>query len=552
MSTVSRLSTRGNPIVPSISVFLTALFLVLPFRTALAELTFGPAKNYPAIGLTFPTLFRAAGDPVPMPKAHAYLPVNTSDTLTREDRFAPFDLWYNSQCCARWRDPDGRELILGRVTHSYPQTEEKHISRERFKLEVARTGSRPDPKNLESLTEWVATFAGVAVYPPKKCDINKFALDGVCRFENETPNLLIYAFRPRKSGSNSVNDWFCVTLQLVSGDNPELAAKCFEEDFLAQISLPSRGSKEEGVKATEFDMRDTKGKVAERIDNPVRDEARKSVENYDDWWIAETEGYMILSDVYSEVGKGIIRELQKQLPLLQKTCMKLLPPLAPLNNEIALIRLFQRQEDYVRYLGEDMAWSGGAWVPSRRELVLFQKGGIEEMMPTILHEAFHQYLSYAYAMIQSAPWLNEGHACFFAPAWIGSKGQMLIAEDEDRAKFLVENIDLAAPLLPLLIEMGYDEFYEGTQSEKLLKYAMAWGLVYFLQKGVPTSVVPETYASILPNYRSTLAKTRDEHKATLAAFEEIEMETFQEAFRNFWLSDRSHALKYDPAEGKKK
>ena len=349
-----------------------------------------------------------------------------------------------------------------------------------------------------------------------------------------------------------MHDWFCVTLKLVAGDDPKTAAGKFEEEMIAKIQTPSRNAKKEGVKAEAFDMRDEKGKTGERPNHPVRDEARKSVENYDDWWIAETEGYMILSDLYSEVGKGIVRELQKQLPLLQKTCLKLLPPLAPLNNEVALIRIFQHQEDYVRYLGDDMAWSGGAWVPSRRELVLFQKGGIEEMMPTILHEAFHQYLSYAYAMIQTAPWLNEGHACFFAPAWIGSKGQMLIAEDEDRAKLLVENIDVAAALLPLLIEMDYEEFYEGSQSEKLLKYAMAWGLAYFLQKGVPTSIVPETYAAILPNYRSALAKTRDEHKATLAAFEEIDMETFQEAFRTFWLSDRSHALKYDPTEEKKK
>ena len=318
MSTVSRLSIRGNGKVPPISVFL-ALFLVLPFRTALADLAFGPAKNYPAIGLSFPIFLRPTGNPVPMPKAHAYLPVNTSDTLTREDRFAPFDLWYNAQCCARWRDPDGRELIIGHMTCRYPDTEEKHISRERFKLETVR--AKPDPKDVEGLTEWVATFAGVGVYPPQKADLNKFAMERVYRFENEASDLLVYAFLPRRSGSDSVHDWFCVTLKLVTGDNPKNVAKKFEEEVISQIKTPSRSSKKEGVQAESFDMRDTKGKVAERPDSPVRDEARKSVENYDDWWIAETEGYMILSDVYSEVGKGIIRELQKQLPLLQKTCL---------------------------------------------------------------------------------------------------------------------------------------------------------------------------------------------------------------------------------------
>ena len=74
---------------------------------------------------------------------------------------------------------------------------------------------------------------------------------------------------------------------------------------------------------------------------------------------------------------------------------------------------------------------------------------------------------------------------------------------------------------------------------------MAWGLAYYLQKGLPVSGDSKAFRQILPKYAAALKKTRDDEKATKLAFEDIEMERFQEAFKNFWSSDRSNALKHD-------
>ena len=524
-----------------------ALFLTLTAVSGWAELAFDRPRDYPAVGLAFPIFSHGFGDPLPMPKAHTFLPVNTADTLTREDRFSPYELWYNSQCCGRWRDDAGRVMTLGRVTSKIPQFAEENVSRERYSLEVARASLVPDPKNRDELNRWVATFVGITVYPPEELDLNGFALDKVLSYPTQRNDLLVYAFRPRHFGKNSRPDWYCVTVKLAAGDSRDNAVVRLEKDFIGQLKVVSENAKTASTtKAVELDLTDSKKRPAAKVSpNPVRDEVRKSVENYDNWWVAETENFMVISDVYSEVGKALVRQLLKELPPLYRISRKMLPPLAELDNELWLVRLFQRQEDYVRYLGKDMAWSGGAWTPSRRELVLFMKGGFEELMPTIRHEAFHQYLSYAYAMLPAAPWLNEGHACFFEPAWLGSKGQMLFEEDDYRARILTDNLDSATALLPLLLEMSYSEFYDGSNSEKQLKYAMAWGLAYYLQKGLPVNGDPEEYRQILPKYAAALKKTRDDEKATRMAFEGIEMERFQAAFKNFWLSDRSHALKHD-------
>lgn len=525
------------------------LLFLLPL-SLFAGLSFDSPKNYPAMGIMFPNFSRGLGDPIPLPEAHAYVPVNASDTLTREDRFSPYELWHQLQACGRWRDPDGRSMLIGRLTHRYPSQLEKHVSRERFSLEMARSASLIDPKKLDQLSEVVAAFTLTPVYSPVRKKIDKFALDQVLHFPTDAEDQLIYAFRPRRTGSSSAHDWFCVSFQFLKGENALQYQSKIEEDFLRQIKLPPRTSKDSGVTGEELDVEDPE-KVTRFPYHPVRAEARKSIENYDNWWVAETEGYMILSDVYSETGKSLIRELQKELPAMRALCRSMLPPLAPLQNEVSLIRIFQRQEDYLRYFGPGMEWSCGAWVPQRRELVLFQKGGIEEMMPIIRHESFHQYLSYAYGMLQTSPWLNEGHACLFESAWMGSKKQMLISENEDRAYILTHNLDTATALLPLLFTMSYDTFYDGTQSERSLKYAMAWGVSYFLQKGVPVSVVPETYPKILSNYSSSFAKTHQELEATEDAFAGINMEEFQDAFRTFWLSERVSAEQYDPASKKR-
>ena len=59
--------------------------------------SFARPQYVPGADLTMPLMQRAEGLPAKPPRAFTYLPVNTSDTLIREDRFSPYELWYTGQ-----------------------------------------------------------------------------------------------------------------------------------------------------------------------------------------------------------------------------------------------------------------------------------------------------------------------------------------------------------------------------------------------------------------------------------------------------------------------
>ena len=510
-----------------------------------AAVSFAPVKNYPNIGLMFPRLANAKAEPVPMPLAHAYL-LAGSETLTREDRFDPYELWYNSECCARWRDPAGNKLVIGRIAHRLPGFSEKHVSRASFGAEMEEDANLIDPKKQDQVNEWVATFVKAPIYKPETLKLNAFTLGDVLFYPCGEKNTLVYAFRPRRVGNTQDFDWFCVTLQAPGEKDPALLRTSFEEAFIGQLERPPRSSKEEGVEAEEVSTV-RRGEMAPDLpDHPVRVEGRKSVENYDDWWFAETEGYIILADVHTSVGESFIHDLQTALPILRQAYAKLVPPITR-ESEVSLIRLFQNREEYLRYVGEAYAWSSGMWMPGRRELVLYQQENKNDMMRILRHEAFHQYLSQATCMLNVAPWLNEGHACLFENAGIGTKNKVAIDEDPDRSLLLLETIDAAVQLLPSLLHADYVEFYNGTAAERRLKYAIAWGLAYYLQKGAPLER-NTPFKNILPDYAAALVQTHSGEEATDIAFKAVDMTVFQENFREFWMKRRSSAMQYDPLE----
>jgi hypothetical protein len=472
-----------------------------------------------------------------------------SEGLLREDRFSPFELWYGIQCCGRWRDASGNRLIIGRIANRLPAFEDERVSRARFATVLADDENVVDPRSREQINEWVATFADSPVYEPEPLKLNAFALSDLLLYPCDATNTLVYAFRPRRIGNTTETDWFCVMLSAPKEIDLNALRDQFEEQFIGLLKLPGRASKDEGVEATELDVTRKGQRSPDQPNHPVRVEARKSVENYDSWWVAETDGYVILSDVASEVGKSVIRDLQDTMPALRLAFLKLVPPLTQ-ESDVSLIRLFQSKDDYVRYVGKDHAWTSGVWMPARRELVLAQESNKSEMMRIIRHEAFHQYLSHAYCMLAAAPWMNEGHACLFENASVGAEGQVTLNEDPSRTPYLLENLDVATALLPGLLQASYEAFYEGgSAAERTLKYATAWGLAYYLQKGAPQER-NTPFKDILPVFASALAETRLYSAATVRAFEGVDLSVFQENFREFWLKRRASAMRYDPI-GKK-
>jgi hypothetical protein len=513
--------------------------------SAFAVVSFGPVKNYPNLGFEFPCLENAIAEPLSLPQAHPYL---TSDTeyLIREDRFDPFERWYGLQCCGRWRNARGQTLTLGRIANRLPLFSDNHVSRPRFEAALADDSNLVDPRNMEHIDEWVATFIDKPVHEPEKLKLNAFSLDELRFYPCEATNTLIYAFRPRQLGSTAAPDWFCVRFEAPGEKDPAALRSRFEELFIGQISLPNRTSKGEGAEAVQLDVSRKGMKATDQPNHPVRIEARTSIENYDTWWYAETDGYIILSDVATEVGKSVIRDLQDTMPALRQAYARLVPPLTS-ENDISLIRIFQSKDDYVRHVGKDHAWTAAVWMPGRRELVLTQESNKDEIMGLIRHESFHQYLSYAYCMLAAAPWLNEGHACLFESARVDAKGKVNLDEDPTRSQLLLENLGAVTAALPALIQADYEAFYGGEMMERRLKYAAVWGLAYYLQKGAPLER-NTPFKSILPDFAASLAATHSYQAATSEAFKKIDVRVFQDNFREFWLKRRASAIHYDPLD----
>jgi hypothetical protein len=526
-----------------VKIQIITLILLATGINAFAYPYFGKAKNYPNIGLMLPPLSQSKPNPLPMPEAHTYLATEIG-VLEREDRFVPFELWFHEQCEGCWQDSRGNTLTLGRIKQQLPDFAEEHVTRERFHIESADSDYQIDGKKEKLIHEWASSFCNDSLSEPQALNINSITLSEVFSYTCATSNTLVYTFHPRRIGNARNFDWFCVIMQASEIEDFQTFQLQFENDYISEIAQPAGTSKDEGIKSTEIDTT-RKGKIDfDQPNNPVRITTRKSIENYEEWWSAETDGYIILSDVNTELGKSLIEKLQNDMPLLQKAYRTLLPPMTEIS-DISLIRIFQFKNEYNQYVGDGMEWSGGMWMPKRRELVLTQESNTEEIMKTIRHESFHQYISYAYCMITPAPWMNEGHACFFEAARVDSKNKVIFEEDDKRVRLLLDNLDMATSLIPLLLDMTYDEFYGGTSDDRSLCYALAWGLAYYLQKGAPMER-NTPFKSILTDSAAALAASRNYKDATSLTFSEIDMNVFQSNFKEFWLKRRSSAMQFDP------
>jgi len=505
----------------------------------------GVVKNYPNIGLMFPTLRNAKADPVPPPEAYPYLLIST-DTLARQDLFDPYELWYALECCARWFDAAGNRLTLGRIAHRFLPSGDSFVSRQSFTMLMTTASAQVNPRDAEHIHEWVEHFSGMEVGEAETVKLNAFTLDELLFFPCEDPNTLIYAFRPRRVGNASNPDWFCVILEAPDAPDPDELKAEFEEGFIGKVALPSRTSKDDGATVEELTVATRDAPPVDIPDHPVRVEARKSIENYEDWWIAETEGYVILADLDTSTGKTFISDLQETMPPLKAAFVKLVPPLTR-EPDISVIRIFRDRADYIRYVGEAQSWTGGLWMPARRELVMVHSVDTDTLLRTLRHESFHQYLSYAYCMITAPPWMNEGHACLFENAKISTKGKVTLEEDERRVALLLDNMATVIEALPDLFAADYAEFYSGTSEQRQLKYAMAWGIVYYLQKGAPQER-NTPFKALLPDLADALAETRKYPIANERVLETLNMPVFQSNFSEFWRTRRASAIQFNPLD----
>ena len=178
----------------------------------------------------------------------------------------------------------------------------------------------------------------------------------------------------------------------------------------------------------------------------------------------------------------------------------------------------------------NMAWSAAYWSPQRRELVAhLSANGEQELLRTIRHEAFHQYLSYATSMISSSPWFHEGYAQYFEDEGLESLGGL-----EGLGVKSEEDIDKIAAAIPGVLMMDYEQFYGGSDFERRFKYRLAWSVVRFIEKGAD-DVRLKPFEGLKKRYMDALIETRDMHQATSAAFKDADLlKRFVSEWKKYW------------------
>jgi hypothetical protein len=242
----------------------------------------------------------------------------------------------------------------------------------------------------------------------------------------------------------------------------------------------------------------------------------------------------VVDNVDSYARSSFISALTNNLPRLRRAYARYVPSALSATNQTAVVRVFRSREEYLAYVGVEQKWTAALWSPVRRELVLYlPETGIDQLLRTVWHEAFHQYLAYAGSMIDSSPWFNEGHAQLFEHSHFDRSGEIVFDRDVRTATFMQAYAAEMAENIPAVLAMDYAAFYDGTREEVSAKYRLAWALAYFLEVGAP-NVRFRPFKRLRADYLDALVRTHSMHEATAAVLSGEAREEFVAAWLDFW------------------
>ena len=481
----------------------------------------------PDLGIAMPCLAGAEAAPLRLPKAEAFLVTSVSGKRRLEDRFDVFDLWTSATLRGRWQDADGNELQIARLSTRPPDVAPGTVStRREFYDGLAHR--KIDPKRLDLRDEAVRAIASVEVGDPARPRRSRRKnLRDVVYYPATNDNVLVCAFLPRSPERRETPDWYLVTLVAAPGSDSHEVQAWFDDDFLDQIYVPACRARPEP--ATDVLPPDD----ASEEDLLARD-VRGNVVNYDSWHCAAAEDVLVVDDLDASVRESFVAAPTNNLPRLRREYARSAPTALDATNHTAVVRVFKSREEYLGYVGVKQKWTAALWSPAHRELVLFHpESGTEKLLRTVWHEAFHQYLAYAGSMIESSPWFNEGHADLFENSHFDHKGAIVFDRDEQAAAYVQEFASELAQNVPAVLEMDYDDFYDGDQEEIAAKYRLAWSIAYFLEVGAP-KLRYRPYEKLRADYVAALVRTRSMHEATSAVFDDQTRERFVSAWLDFW------------------
>jgi len=431
-----------------------------------------------------------------------------------EDRYDVLDLWTSQTVLGRWEDDDGRVFSLSKLDVVPPLVSESEKTRAAY----AATKVAPDKKEAKVRDLSISMLSPCEMpEEPRRSHVGVKGMKEVLYFQGTNAENVVCSFLPEGSDA-----WYLATWELVEGDDQAFSEERFEEDFLAKWGelVKSDIKSELGPRPK---AKKKPGKIPPEREL-LRADARHSVENYSSWHVTDGDEFSVLDNL--EGLRDFVVSVTNDLKTMRAKYAETVPSPIDGSNVLCVARIYRDRNEYLDAVGEDMKWSAAYWSPQRRELVAhLPDGGAAELLKTIRHEAFHQYLSYACSMISASPWFNEGYAQYF--------------EDVESCDWGMKGVELdfeaLAAMLPSVMGMDYEAFYAGTDLERRLKYRIAWSIAYFIENGAP-KVRFQPFKNLKRDYVAALVKTKSMSAATAAAFgSEEKLSEFVSEWKKFWL-----------------
>ena len=501
-----------------------ALALTAALRTEAAVRFTAPVWR-PDLGISVPTLANATSAPLELPKAESFLITSPDGERRLEDRFDTFDLWTAQTVRGRWRDDNGNVFYLARLAER-PPTDAPGTVRTRSDF-LARQADNPFyPDSADHRDEAVFAVSPVDLgRPVRPRRSQRRNMAKLFAYPSTNDHVFAVAFRPRSPERGENTDWYLALLVAAPEEAADEAFRRFDEDFLDHVSvLPARSRPR--------DTRTTESAPSEAA--LLREALRANVANYDDWHFAAADDVVVIDNLDDTSRGTFVAALTNSLPRLRRAYAACAPSALSATNQLAVVRVFATREEYLAYVGVQHKWTAALWDSLHRELVLYLPlEGTQELLRTVWHEAFHQYLAYAAALVTAAPWFNEGHAEMFEHSHIGSNGTIVFDKDPKAAAYVNAYANEFADMLPEFFTLDYAEFYGGTQEEIVARYRLAWSIAYFLEVGAP-KIRFQPFADLRRDYVKALVDTRSTDEAGRVTLSGDFRKQFIAAWLAFW------------------
>lgn len=436
-----------------------------------------------------------------------------------ETHYDAREIWYGHECGAVWKDRKGNQLTLATPSAFCPSFEKDHAKREDIMSSMAGDADAFKEPDDETLARWASEFSQKDVKPEAlvTCEVASHAEVRLVNFGDGSRGAAFF--------KTAAGTWHYAEFKLAQ-EAKQKEIEGLLRQFLKGVAVDKAKAAAGGVVV--------EGK----------------------WMTVEVPGYRFKTDLSRSQGLAFVKNSGRLMEAMQAAYRRYVPPQKKLG--VSTVRVFATREGYNEYMkgatGEAGDRTIGLWSPSHEELLILDMGNSarNETLKTMRHEAFHQYLHYATGNGRHATWFNEGHAAFFENVSYDAKKNYVRVWDDPkdrRPAALASDPEKYARLAKDILMLDHAAFYEGTLHEVNDRYAAAWAVVYFLQKGSHAFKEFADYQGVVPAYLEATKEGKSAREATRIAWEGVAQRDFVADFLKFW-GKRTAARRYEPPEAK--